>query len=149
MTMLTTMPLIIGGEGAMFMSTKRDGSATGYDGEHGPARRGRLRGRRGWAILAAVAVAASSAAGMMVLEAGTVLAPSPVVTTQPLTGYNGASAAAVYENSGTPTRVLRWSNTAMYAPNLAVGTPCSLTALAVDQTAYYVILASGPFRKCD
>jgi hypothetical protein len=100
-------------------------------------------------VLAAVAVAACSAAGVVVLEAGMVLAPSPVVTTQPLSGYNGASAAAVYENSGTPTRVLRWSNTAMYAPWLAVGTPCSLTALAVDQPAYYVILASGPFRKCD
>lgn len=133
----------------MFMSTKRNGSPAGYDGEHGRARRGRLRGPRGWAVLAAVVVAASSAGGTMVLEAGTVLAPEPVVTTQPLTGTNGATGDAVYENSGTPTRVLKWSNTAMYAPNLAVGTPCSLTALAVDQTAYYVILASGPFRKCD
>jgi hypothetical protein len=133
----------------MFMSTKRNASVTGDDGEHGRAPRGRLRGPRRWAVLAAVAVAASSAAGVMVLEAGTVLAPEPVVTTQPLTGSNGTSAAAVYLNSGTPTRVLKWSNTSVYAPNLAVGTPCSLTALAVDQQAYYVILGSGPFRKCD
>jgi hypothetical protein len=84
----------------------------------------------------------------MALEAGTVLAPEPVVTTQPLTGTNGTSAAAVYLNSGTPTTVLKWTNTFEYAPNLAVGTPCSLTALAVDQQAYQVIRASGPFRIC-
>jgi hypothetical protein len=68
----------------------------------------------------------------MIVEAGTVLAPEPVVTTQPLTGYNGASAAADYENSGPPTRVLRWTYTAGYAPWLAAGTPCALTALPVD-----------------
>jgi hypothetical protein len=84
----------------------------------------------------------------MVLEAGTVLAPEPVVTTQPLTGTNGASGAAVYLNSGAPTHVLKWSNTAVYAPNLAVGTPCSLTVLPADAVAYQVIVASGPMRKC-
>jgi hypothetical protein len=100
-------------------------------------------------VLAAVAVAASSAAGVMVLQAGTVLAPEPVVTTQPLSGTNGATADAVYLNSGTPTTVLKWVNTGVYAPWLAPGTPCTITALPVDGTAYYVILASGPIRKCD
>jgi hypothetical protein len=100
-------------------------------------------------VLAAVAVAASSAAGVMAFDAGTVLAPEPVVTTQLLSGTNGVTAQAVYANSGTPTTVLKWVNTGVYAPNLAAGTPCTITPLAVDQTAYYVILASGPLRKCD
>jgi hypothetical protein len=105
-------------------------------------------GRRGWAALAAIAVAASSAAGMMVLEAGTVLAPEPVVTTQPVSGYNGAAADAVYENSGAPTRVLKWYNEYVYAPSLAGGTPCSLTALPVDAVATKVIIAAGNYRRC-
>jgi hypothetical protein len=100
-------------------------------------------------FLGAVAVAASSAAGVMVLEAGPVLAPEPVVTTMSLSGTNGATADAVYQNSGTPTRVIKWYNQYVYAPWLAAGTPCSLSALPVDAVAYYVIVAYGPYRECD
>jgi hypothetical protein len=99
-------------------------------------------------VLAAVAVAASSAAGMMVLEAGAVLAPEPVVTTQPLSGTNGATGDAVYLNSGTPTSVLKWYTNYIYAPGLAAGTPCSQTALPVDAVATKVIIASGNYRRC-
>jgi hypothetical protein len=99
-------------------------------------------------VLAAVAVAASSAAGVMVLEAGTVLAPEPVVTTQPLSGYNGATGDAVYLNSGTPTTVLKWYTNYIYAPSLAAGTPCSQTALPVDAVATKVIIAAGNYRRC-
>jgi hypothetical protein len=132
----------------MFMSTKRNMSVTSDDGGHGRARRGRLGGPRGWAVLAAVAVAASSAAGAMVLEAGTVLAPEPVVTTQPLSGSNGSSADAVYENSAMPTTVFKWYNEYVYAPDLAAGTPCSITALPVDAVVWKVVLAAGNYRRC-
>jgi hypothetical protein len=132
----------------MFISKKHNLLVTGDDGVHGRARPRRLRGPRGWALLGAVAVAASSAAGVIVLEAGTVFAPEPVVTTQTLTGSNGATADAVYQNSGTPTSVIKWYTNYIYAPWLAAGTPCSPTALAVDQVATKVIIASGNYRRC-
>jgi hypothetical protein len=84
----------------------------------------------------------------MVLEAGAVLAPEPVVTTQPLSGSNGSSADAVYENSMTPTTVFKWYNEYVYAPSLAAGTPCSITALPVDAVATKVIIAAGNYRRC-
>jgi hypothetical protein len=84
------------------MSTKRNGSVTGHDGENPRPRRGRLRVRRAWAVLAAAAVAASSAAGVMVLQAGTVLAPTPAVTTQNLSEPNGATGDVICLN-GQPT----------------------------------------------
>jgi hypothetical protein len=143
----------------MFMSTRRNRSATGDDGEDRRARR-RLRGPRGWAVLATVAVAASSAAGMMVLEAGTVLAPEPVVTTQPLTGTNGETGDAVSLNTppppgywvwpdGSVRPYIRWPSEFVYAPWLAAGTPCSPVMLPVDAVATYHIIAVGNYRSCD
>jgi hypothetical protein len=74
--------------------------------------------------------------------------PEPVTTTQTLSGSNGATADAVYQNSGTPTSVIKWYTNFIYAPNLAAGTPCSQSDLPVDATAYKSILASGNYRRC-
>lgn len=72
------------------MSTNGNGSVTGHDGDSR-----RLRRRRAWEVVAAVVIAASSAVGMMVVDAGTALAPEPVVTTQSMSGYNSWTADVV------------------------------------------------------
>jgi hypothetical protein len=110
------MPQISCRKGATSMSTKRNGSTTGYDGEHRRPRRGRPRGRPAWAVLPALAVAASSAAGVMALQAGTVLAPTPVVTTQELSESNGATGDVVCLN-GQPTCLTAFGQlTGSYTP---------------------------------
>jgi hypothetical protein len=108
-------------------------------------------------VLAAVAVAASSAAGVMVLEAGTVLAPEPVVTTQTLT--NGATTEVISVNTPPPPGYwvwpdgiarpyIRWYPEFVCAPWLAAGTPCSVVVLPVDQVATNVIIAYGNYKRC-
>jgi hypothetical protein len=74
--------------------------------------------------------------------------PEPVITTQPLSGSNGATAAAVYQNSRTSTQVTKWYSTGVYAPNLAAGIPCSIGDLAQGATATKVILGSGSYKRC-
>jgi len=78
----------------------------------------------------------------------TYIDPEPVVTTQSLTGSNGATAAALYQNSGTSTRVTKWYSTGIFAPNLDPGAPCSTSDLPEGATAIKVILASGPYKRC-
>lgn len=75
--------------------------------------------------------------------------PEPVVTTQPLMGANGATATAIYENSSTPTSVLKWYSTYVSAPDLVAGTPCSLSALPAGGTATMALVAAGNFRACN
>jgi hypothetical protein len=78
----------------------------------------------------------------------TYIDPEPVSTTQPLSGSNGATAAAVYQNSQNPTKVIKWYTTGIYAPNLAAGTPCSTSDLPVGATATKVIIGSGNYKRC-
>jgi hypothetical protein len=78
----------------------------------------------------------------------TYMDPEPVTTTQSLSGSNGATAAAVYRNSQTSTRVVKWYSTGIYAPNLAAGTPCSISDLPSGGTATRVILGSGSYKRC-
>jgi hypothetical protein len=78
----------------------------------------------------------------------TYMDPEPVSTTQSLSGSNGATAAAVYQNSRTATSVVKWYSTGIYAPNLAGGTPCSTSDLPSGGTAIKVILASGSYKRC-
>jgi hypothetical protein len=141
---------VLRSRGVISMDTKHSGSAGGYHREETRRpRSGWPRRPRGWGVVAAVAVALGSAVGLMVVEAGTALAPEPVVTTQSLSGTNGALADAVYLNSGTPTRVIKWYPMFVYAPSLAAGTPCSVSALPADATARYVIVAYGNYKECD
>jgi hypothetical protein len=76
--------------------------------------------------------------------------PEPANLTQPLTGSNGASAAAVYVNSGGPTSVVKWSPTFVQTANPpAAGTPCSTGNLDTNgQTLKLIQAGSGNFRKC-
>jgi hypothetical protein len=78
----------------------------------------------------------------------TYIDPEPVVTTQSLSGSNGATAAAVYQNSGTSTSVVKWYSTGIFAPNLGAGTPCSTSDLPSGGTATKAILASGSYKRC-
>jgi hypothetical protein len=78
----------------------------------------------------------------------TYIDPEPVVTTQSLSGSNGATAAAVYRNSRQSTEVIKWYSTGIYAPDLAAGSPCSTSDLPEGGTATKVILASGRYKRC-
>ncbi len=78
----------------------------------------------------------------------TYMDPEPVTTTQPLSGSNGATAAAVYQNSQAATSVVKWYSTGIFAPNLAAGSPCSTSDLPNGGTATRVILASGSYKRC-
>lgn len=75
--------------------------------------------------------------------------PEPVLTTQILTGSNGATASAIYQNSSDPTSVLKWYSTYVSAPEVSPGTPCSTTDLASGATATMAIVPAGNFRACD
>lgn len=75
------------------------------------------------------------------------LDPQPATTTARLGGSNGATAAAVYVNTSTPTNVLKWSAFASYG-TAAAGTPCSNSDLAIGDTAYQFIRVTGVLRSC-
>ena len=74
-------------------------------------------------VVAAVAILAGSAGGTMLADAGTALAPEPAQLTQSMTGPNSAS--AIYISTNTPTTVRYVGTSVIYAPTLAVGTPCT------------------------
>jgi hypothetical protein len=70
------------------------------------------------------------------------------VTTQSLSGSNGATAAAVYENSSVSTSVIKWSSTSVYAPSLAAGTPCSTIELESGVETLQTIVGSYSYKRC-
>lgn len=74
--------------------------------------------------------------------------PQPAQATASLTGSTGATAAAVFVNTETPTTILKWD--ASYAPGstAAAGTPCSVTDLGVNATTQKVIQVFGSNRRC-
>lgn len=94
----------------------------------------------------------SLAAAVLVvgLGSGTASAPEPADLTAPLTGTNGATAAAVFTNSGIATRVVVWPIVFTLGGTAAAGTPCSPYGLAPgDRTTRVIVLnSSGTMRKC-
>lgn len=99
-------------------------------------------------VAAAVVIMAGGAGGTMLAQGGTALAPEPAILTAPLSGSNGASAVAYYVNTNVETSVKKWSESYLYAPNLAPGTPCSPYSLAAGAEATRVIVAMGNYRRC-
>jgi hypothetical protein len=91
----------------------------------------------------------ASAAASFSAGAGSALAPEPAKLNAALAPTAGATAAAVYVNTSTPTSVRfysgSWTNDS-YGP--AAGTPCSNTSLATDQLARQVIQTMGTWRRC-
>ena len=74
--------------------------------------------------------------------------PEPAQLTQSLSGSTGATAAAVYVNSQSPTNVVKWFSSYYYNPGLAAGTPCSTVNLASSSETLKVIVASGSMKRC-
>jgi hypothetical protein len=107
------------------------------------------RNRRHHSLLAG-AIAAVAFATTALLTSSTALAPGPADLKAPLTGSTGATADAVFVNTGTPTRVLLWSSTFVPGGTYPAGTPCSTYGLSAGErtTKVIVVNASGTQRKC-
>jgi hypothetical protein len=74
--------------------------------------------------------------------------PEPAKLTQSLSGSTGATAAAVYANSGVSTSVIKWVSTAA-AGSAAAGTPCTTGDASVDiQTTKVIQVLSNGYRRC-
>ncbi len=99
------------------------------------------------ALVAAFAVAAM-AVGVSMVGGGQASAPEPARLTQPLGSTTGATAAAVYVETATETKVLRWSGSWTAGNSIAPGTPCSRVELMEGETTDMVIQASGVYRRC-
>ena len=77
------------------------------------------------------------------------LDPEPARLTQSLSGSNGATAAAVYVNSGQNTTVVRWPGSYTSGSVLPpAGMPCSTLDLPPGSDTTKVIVAYGNYRKC-
>jgi hypothetical protein len=74
--------------------------------------------------------------------------PEPAKLTQSLSGSTGATAAAVYVNSGIGTSVIKWVSTAA-AGSVAAGTPCTTGDASVDtQTTKVIQVLANGYRRC-
>lgn len=75
--------------------------------------------------------------------------PEPARMVKDLIGLTGATAAAVYSNTGTAVDAVKypasWVNVASPA---APGLPCSTTDLAAGNETFKVLQASGTWRRC-
>jgi len=77
------------------------------------------------------------------------LDPEPVSLVQPIGSTTGATAAAVYVNSGLGTTAIKWPSTYTGGGNLPpAGTSCTTGAANAGTITYQVIVASGNYRKC-
>ena len=119
------------------------------------ALRSRVSTRGGWPIrlVAAIAAAGAIASGTFFAGAGSALAPEPAKLTVKIDGTTGATGAAVYVNSATPTKVLFYNSSWVAAAiGPAAGTPCSSTGLPVDAITSHVIqtlaTSSTVYRRC-
>lgn len=79
--------------------------------------------------------------------------PEPARLTTPLSGPTGATGAAVYVVSKTPTTVAKWGTSFAYAPSgPAAGMPCSNSDLApgisTSRTIQVVTSGNSVYRRC-
>jgi hypothetical protein len=107
------------------------------------------RNRRHHSLLAG-AVAAAAFATTALFTSGNALAPGPADVVSDLTGTTGATAQAVYANSGVPTRVVLWPNYWVTGGSYPAGTPCSNYGIGVGTRTTKVIIvnSSGSQRRC-
>lgn len=100
-------------------------------------------------VVAAVTIMAGSAGGTMLADAGTALAPEPARLTQSL-GQTSSMASAVYVNTNAATSVRYIGTSIIYAPTLAVGTPCvTIRPVPVGTVTGKVVQAYGTdYRRC-
>lgn len=76
--------------------------------------------------------------------------PGPADLTANLAGYTGATASAVYTNTGVPTTVVVWPSYFYSGGSWPAGTPCSNGGMTAGQTTTKAIVlnSSGTQRKC-
>jgi hypothetical protein len=98
--------------------------------------------------LPATAAIAAAAAATLFVGHGSALAPEPAKLIVKLDGVTGYTAAGVYVNTATPTRIAYWGSSwimTTYGP--PAGTPCSAYALPEGTTTRQVmqvyVTASG------
>jgi hypothetical protein len=100
------------------------------------------------------AVALGSAGAMWFGGAGTALAPEPARLTQDLSGSMGATAAAVYVNTNTQTKVIRWyadwTSTDATVRAAGEGAPCATSDMYSGQQTSKVLhlVFGGTKAKC-
>lgn len=89
---------------------------------------------------------------VLVAGAGTTSAPEPANLGAGLGAWGGATAAATFVYSQTPTTVVNWTGSSWSAASwLAVGTPCSTGPLPPGATTTKTIQAQYPGsanKKC-
>lgn len=101
--------------------------------------------------LAILSLGPLAAGAVLVGGAGSVSAPGPADLTANLSGYTGATAAAVYADSGAPTTVKLWPGVwTSSGGTLAAGTPCSPGSLLAGERATKTIQvnSSGSQARC-
>ncbi len=82
-------------------------------------------------------------------QASTAVAPEPARLTTDLYGSTGATGAAVYTYSNTPTTVLKWPGSYTWSSNPpAVGLPCSTGDIPWGTVTLKVIQGGGAYRRC-
>ena len=75
--------------------------------------------------------------------------PEPARLTKDLFGLTGATAAAIYENTGAETGVLKYPGGWVNPPSPPTpGQPCSTTDLANGSETLKILQGSGTWRRC-
>lgn len=75
--------------------------------------------------------------------------PEPARLTADLSGSTGATAAAVYTNTGTGTTVRKWPGTYISTASPPTpGQPCSTSDLANGSETLKILQGSGTWRRC-
>jgi len=102
-------------------------------------------------VFSAIALAAATA--VWSFASGTVRAPGPADLKSPLYGSNGATADAVFVNTGVASKILLWPSTytSCGAYCKPVGTPCSNVGMGTgDRTTKHLVAYSptSVTRKC-
>jgi hypothetical protein len=111
------------------------------------------RRTRGLGVVAALTLACGAGASFF-SGSGTALAPEPAKLSVGLVGSTGATGAAVFVNTTTPTKVVFYSPSwIVQSAGPAEGTPCSSSALAKDAVTTHVIQvyvssSNYTFRRC-
>jgi hypothetical protein len=109
-----------------------------------------ITGNRRHHALLAGAIAAATFATTALFTSSTAIAPGPADLVSDLTGTTGATAQAVYANSGVPTRVLLWPSYFVSGGSYPAGMPCSTYGIGAGTrtTKVIVVNTSGTQRKC-
>jgi hypothetical protein len=75
--------------------------------------------------------------------------PEPARLVKDLVGSTGATAAAVYTNTGTEAPVVKWPSSYINVASPPLpGTPCSVTDLASGNETLKILQGSGTWRRC-